>query len=206
VKIYSELVFPKLFDRVLSHQGFELNRLANLKKVRGRILEIGIGTGLNLDYYPQHVKRITAIEPNRGMRKVLRNKIAGHRIRVECHAGVAEALPFANESFDTVVSTLTFCSLTNIEAALGEIRRVLAPGGLLVFMEHGLSPAPKVAAVQRLLNPVQAIVGCGCKLTVNVKQELEKSRFKIHDLHMHYVGCGPKFLGHIYEGTATPLH
>src|SRR3569623_1000508 len=124
MNLYSEVVFPRLFEFVITHQGFESHRKALLNGVRGAILEVGIGTGLNLEYYPSWVKKLTAVEPNAGMREQLWKRTSDHRIEVECYDARAEALPFAAATFDTVVSTFTLCSFDDLQASLAEIKRV----------------------------------------------------------------------------------
>ncbi len=202
--LYENYIFPRLFDAVLNHQGFESSRGAALSAVRGRILEIGVGTGLNLDFYPGWVKQIDAIEPNSGMREQLWKKAAGHRIDVRCQCASAEKLPFKAGAFDTVVSTFTLCSLRDIQKGLGEIRRVLAPGGRLVFLDHGLAEDWWTAKMQHLLNPVQNLVGCGCRLTVDVEDELGRAHFVPRRYQKKFIGTGPRILGFVYQGVAIP--
>ncbi len=202
MNIYSDFIFPRMFDTVVRHQGFELSRHSLLARVRGRILELGIGTGLNLDHYPRWVKHITAVEPNPGMIERLEKRASGHRVSVDCRMTQAEDLPFTAGSFDTVISSLTLCSVGDLQKALMEVRRVLAPGGQFIFMDHGLSPEPRIAMTQKMLNPLQKLIGCGCQLTVDVEDEIRRAGFKIQELQSHYVGTGPKFLGHLYEGVA----
>ena len=121
----------------------------------GEVLEIGFGTGLNLPHYPEHVRRITTVDPNPGMGRLARRRIAESGIAVDQRALSGEALPFEDGSFDCVVSTWTLCSIPDAGRALGEIHRVLRPGGRFVFLEHGLSEDAKVRAWQRRLNPIQ---------------------------------------------------
>ncbi len=202
--IYSNYIFPKFFDVVVGHKIFDGKRAKALTQVSGKILEIGIGTGRCLDFYPSHVTEITAVDPNSGMKRELESKLKTQRIRVDFVLGSAEALPFRDASFQTVVSMLTMCSIPNLQQALCEIRRVLTPNGKLIFLDHGLSPDPTVARLQNFLNPVQNIVGCGCKLTVNVEAELKTAGFKIGQLENYYIERAPKFIGHIYDGVASP--
>ena len=114
-----------------------------LADVGGEVLEIGFGTGLNLPHYPEHVRRITTVDPNPGMNKLARRRIAESGIAVDQRALGGEALPFEDETFDCVVSTWTLCSIPEVGRALGEVYRVLRPGGRFVFLEHGLSDDPR---------------------------------------------------------------
>jgi ubiquinone/menaquinone biosynthesis C-methylase UbiE len=206
--IYSDYIFPRFYDFVVCHKGFDEQRPVLLQKAQGKILEIGIGTGLNLYFYPEHVAEITAIDPNPGMerqiRAKLKGKLHGRGMKVNFFLAGAENLPFKDTSFDTVVSTITMCTIPDLQKALSEIRRVLRPQGRLIFLDHGLSPEPRVARMQRFLNPLQNIIGCGCKLTVDVESELEAADFKITELKKYYVSPRPKVLTHVYEGEASP--
>ena len=117
-----------------------------------------MGTGLNLPHYPKHVRRIATVDPNPGMGNKLRQRIAETGIAVDQRLAHSEGLPFADETFDFVVSTLTLCSITQLEVAMREIHRVLKSGGRFVFLEHGLSDDPQVRKWQRRLNAIQRII------------------------------------------------
>lgn len=201
--LYSDYIFPKYFDCVIRLMGLEERRAEVLQGVEGKILEIGIGTGINLDYYPKHVKEITAIDPNPGMEKQLKAKLKEKSIKVNFVSAMAENLPFESASFHTVVSTITLCSLPHLQKALSEIGRVLGPEGKFIFLEHGLSHDAGIARLQRFLNPVQNFIGSGCKLTVDVEKELLQAGFQILSLKMDYVPRAPKILGYIYQGVAV---
>ena len=202
--IYSDYIFPMFYDQIVRHAIFADKRRETLKPVEGRVLEIGIGTGSNLDFYPESVSEIDAIDPNPGMEKQLRAKLLKKKIKVNFLIGSAEQLPYENETFQTVVSTLTMCSIPNLQKALSEISRVLTPNGKLIFFEHGLSAEPKIKRVQKFLNPIQNVVGCGCQLTVDVEAELTKADFTISSLKKDYLSNYPKFIAYIYEGCANP--
>ncbi|MGD9000862.1 MAG: class I SAM-dependent methyltransferase, partial [Granulosicoccaceae bacterium] len=132
---YSRVLFPWAMNLLMSRPAFSEQRVAVLKDVSGDILEIGFGTGLNLPHYPAHVSRLATIEPNPGMARYAARQIAESLIDVEQHVSSGEALPLADASFDTVVSTWTLCSIPDVERALREVRRVLKPGGRFLFLE-----------------------------------------------------------------------
>ncbi len=125
----------------MANRAFRKPRARTLAPARGRILEIGFGTGMNLKHYPASVTRIEAIDPDLDLDRFSGPRIASSRIDVDFHHLDAEHLPFEPESFDTVVSTLTLCSIPDVVHALGEIRRVLKPGGQFLFLEHGRARA-----------------------------------------------------------------
>lgn len=200
--IYSDVIFPAFFDQLARHKFFDERRGQALKRARGRILEIGAGTGLNLDYYPESVNELTALEPNPGMRKQFLRKAENHRIKSDFFLNGAERMPFENESFDTVVSTLTLCSIPKLPEALLEVKRVLTADGLFIFLDHGISDDARVAKLQRWLNPVQKVVGAGCQLTVDIEAAIKAAGFKIVELNKFNLEKAPKFVGSMYEGVA----
>jgi ubiquinone/menaquinone biosynthesis C-methylase UbiE len=143
--------------------GMRRNRRALLAQASGRVLEIGAGTGLNLGHYPDQVRELVLVEPEPAMRERLTRRTR----RAGSHAAVvdapAEALPFADGSFDTVVCTLVLCTVSAPDRALGEIGRVLRPNGRLLFIEHIRADSPTLAYLQdRLLEPWRRFA-CGCR-------------------------------------------
>ncbi len=147
----------RLYDPVLAlgeRRGMAARRLALLARARGRVLEIGAGTGRNLGAYPGAVEELVLTEPDAGMRGRLRRRVerAGHPAAIV--AAGAEALPFPDASFDTVVSTMVLCTVEDVAAAAAEARRVLRPGGRLLFAEHVRAGSPRLARWQdRLAGP-----------------------------------------------------
>jgi ubiquinone/menaquinone biosynthesis C-methylase UbiE len=200
---YSDSFFPRIYDWAMKHGHIEKHRDELLAHAHGSVLEIGIGTGLNLDHYPSSIREISAIDPNPGMENELRKKTRHHRIHVDFHRTGAEQLPFPDQSFETVVSTLTLCSIPDLSQALGEIKRVLKPGGEFLFFDHGLSPDPSTAKWQKGFNPVQKVIGSGCQLTRNIESELKEAGFQITRLRNFYLEQAPRIMGYIYEGSAT---
>ena len=200
--LYSRHIFPHIVN--LSLGGAKLARLRHqtLKEVEGKVLEIGFGTGLNLRHYPRRVREIDTIDPNPGMQKNSQKRIAKSDIKVHQHLLAGDTLPFAAETFDSVVSTWTLCSIDRVEQALREIYRVLKPKGRFYFLEHGLSPDPKVQVWQRRLTPLQKILADGCHLNRAVDDILDAERFKILQLKKFYYPRYPKIFGFFYQGIA----
>ncbi len=184
-------------DPRLSHYRKEV-----LSDVSGKVLEIGFGTGLNLAYYPDTVQKLTTVDPNPGMNKLAKNRIESSDIDVEVRILSGEDLPFKNETFDSVVSTWTLCSIAQVERALAEINRVLKPGGKFFFIEHGLSNEPQIQGWQNFLTPVQKIVGDGCHLNRPI-QSLVENQFQILQLDRFYAPKIPKTVGYMYKGVAV---
>jgi len=168
---WSDSIFPRFLDWV-ARDNRELRELRTraLLPAQGRVLELGFGTGLNLPHYPQSVQAIVAVDPNPGMAAIARRRMHDLGMAVTHHRISAESLPFDSGSFDSVVSTLTLCSIPDVHAALGEVRRVLRPGGQFLFMEHGRDPDPRVAKWQDRLNPLWKAVFDGCQVNRDISQ------------------------------------
>ena len=162
--IYSRLIFPRFCDWAMRNPRMARLRREVLSEVDGEILEIGFGTGLNLEHYPEHVRHLTAVDPGVGMARIARRRIEQSRVDVDLHVQTAEELPFEDERFDCVVSTWTLCSIQEAQRAVSEIGRVLKPGGRYIFLEHGLGDDPGVQRWQRRLTPLQRRVAGGCRL------------------------------------------
>lgn len=199
---YSQLIFPRLCDFVLDRPFVAKHRRELLSTVDGEVLEIGFGTGLNLAYYPEHVHKITVVDPNPGMQRQARRRIDRAGIEVDQRLLSSEELPFDNQVFDCVVSTFTLCSIEDVERALSEVFRVLKPGGRFLFLEHGLSPDANVQKWQRRLNWLQRRLGDNCRLDRNVSHLVREKPFENVRLDEFYLEQTPRTHGYIYKGTA----
>ena len=202
---YSKTILPKLLNTSMADKSLEEFRPKVLAKARGHVLEIGFGSGLNLPFYPKNVARLTAVDINPGMEKFARKVMADSPVKVELLVINGEELPFEDQSFDTVVSTWTLCSIEKIDQALREVRRVLRPDGQFIFIEHGLSPDAKVQKWQRRLNPFQKKLAGNCHLDRPIRSLIENQGFKIGELSEFYINKGPKVAGYFYQGIALPL-
>ena len=200
--IYHHCVFPYLLDFAMASKVWRPLRKRTLAQAQGRILEIGFGTGMNLQYYPSSVRRIEAIDPDVDLDRFSAPRIAASSIEVDFHHLDAEHLPFEAESFDTVTCTLTLCSIPDVEHALGEVRRVLKPGGRFLFLEHGLSPDPGVARWQHRLTPLQKRIGGGCHLDRPTAQLVGATGMALEGVRNYYLQRLPRFVGYMTEGAA----
>lgn len=201
---YTNKILPKLLNSAMADKSLESFRPTVLAKARGETLEIGFGGGLNLPFYPKAVTRLTAVDINPGMDKLARKAVADAPLKVDLRVINGEELPFEAGSFDTVVSTWTLCSISRIDKALSEIRRVLRPDGQFIFIEHGLSPDAKVQKWQRRLTPLQKRLAGNCHLDRPIKSLIESQGFKIGELSEFYIEKGPKVAGYFYQGIALP--
>jgi ubiquinone/menaquinone biosynthesis C-methylase UbiE len=200
---YSRVIFPRLCDFLLDRPFLAKYRRELLAGVRGKILEIGFGTGLNLPHYPEHVRQITVVDPNMGMHWRAQKRIAQAGIQVDHRVVGGERLPFEDNSFDCVVSTFTLCSIDDVNQALSEVYRVLKPGGRFLFLEHGLSPEPSVQKWQHRLNWLEMRLGDGCRLNRHMKQLVAAHPFVSVQVEEFYVEKNPKTHGYLYRGMAT---
>jgi len=202
MKFYENVIFPKFYDLLLDHKVFNEKRRESISKAKGRVLEVGVGTGLNLSYYSSDVSELVAVDPNPGMEKQFLKKAKDFAFITRFVLTGAESMPFDDNTFDSVVSTLALCSIGKLQEALTEVKRVLKPEGQFIFLDHGLSFDPSVQRWQRFLNPIQGCVGAGCSLTVNIEKELLEAGFQISELSNEYAEFAPKFLGYLYQGVA----
>lgn len=199
---YSQVILPHLLDFSMSSPQLGKYRQAVLAHVQGEVLEIGFGTGLNLSYYPERIQKLVTVDANPGMNQLAQKRIQQARIQVDNRVLNGESLPMPDQTFDSVVSTWTLCSIARVEQALQEIYRVLKPGGKFCFIEHGLSCDPGVRIWQNRLTPWQKILADGCHLNRNIQQLIE-AQFEIVQLEQFYAEGLPKAVGYLYQGVAT---
>jgi len=200
---YSRQVFPRLMDWLLDNRVFSGERRRALEFARGDVLEVGFGTGLNLPHYPSAVERLTVIDPNSALANRVARRISEARMPVEqLQLDASGRLPFEAASFDTIVTTLTLCSIDEVNAALREMRRVLRPDGRYLFLEHGRSDDPRVARRQDRFNPVQKVFACGCNLNRPIGDLIRDSGFAIIGLDRYVLPDTPRITGEMYRGIA----
>ncbi|MFQ4145268.1 class I SAM-dependent methyltransferase [Chlorogloeopsis sp. ULAP02] len=202
---YSQRILPYLLDWSLSDSSLAKYRQEVLAGVKGEVLEIGFGTGLNLSYYPEHIHKIITVDVNPGIHGLAQKRIQTSSITVDHKVLNGENLPMTDHTFDSVVSTWTLCSIENVEQALREIYRVLKPGGKFFFVDHGLSHEPEVQVWQNRLTPLQKRIAGGCHFNRNIRQLIE-SQFDIVSLEEFYAEKTPKIMGYFYKGVATKIN
>jgi ubiquinone/menaquinone biosynthesis C-methylase UbiE len=202
---YSKHIFPLILDWSVGAPEFGEYRRRALEPARGETLEIGFGTGLNLPYYPEAVDRLTAIDSENMLEDRVEKRVAACPIPVtRMRLDAQGRLPFEAHTFDTVVTTLTLCSIPDTAAALAEIRRVLKNEGRFVFFEHGRSDDPRVARRQDRFNPIQKIIGAGCNMNRRIDNLIEIAGFEIITLDRFLLPNAPRILAEMYRGVARP--
>ena len=199
---YSKVIFPRFYDCLMDKPFWGKYRKEQLANVDGDILEIGVGTGLNLPHYPAHVRRIVTVDPNPGMNKRLQRRIDQSGIEVDKRILSSEVLPFDDDVFDCVVSTITLCSISKVQQAMAELFRVLKRGGRILFLEHGISPDANVAKWQRRLNRFQRLFADGCTLTLDMPELLSTQPFGSVEVDNFYMEETPRTHGYMYRGVA----
>jgi len=200
---YDERVLPYLVHLTMRQETFFAYRQRVVQDAHGRVLEIGVGSGLNLPLYGEKVRQVTGLDPSPRLLSMARRVQAGSRVPFELIEASAEAIPLANESIDTVVSTWTLCSIPDALAALREMRRVLRPAGELRFIEHGRAPEATVRLWQDRLTPAWKRLAGGCHLNRPIRELLEDAGFRVERMDTGYMK-GPKPMTFMYEGQARP--
>lgn len=172
-----------------------------LASAHGKVLELGIGTGMNLPHYPETVTELHAVDPAQLLPKTIAARSARLPFPVRIQRDTAETLAYADRQFDYVVSTWTLCTIPDPVLALQEVGRVLKPGGKFLFLEHGRSDDRKIAAWQDRLNPIQNVIGCGCNLNRRIDQLIAQAGLHITQLDRFTMKDVPRLGGEMYRGT-----
>jgi len=201
MSFYDNWILPMILDFAMRQKPLVRYRSAVVGAARGRVLEIGVGSGLNLPFYGATVADVLGIDPSPRLLAMARRRAAEATVPIKLAVGSAMALPLADNSVDTIVMTWTLCSIPDPAAALAEMRRVLKPDGELLFVEHGLAPDPSIEAWQHRLTPLWQRIGGGCHLDRKMDALIEAAGFDISKLQTGYAP-GPRPLAFMYQGCA----
>jgi SAM-dependent methyltransferase len=202
--LYERHVLPKLLGFACGSPPIMKQRAKVVPTAEGRVLELGIGMGKNLAFYdPAKVSALVGVDPSAELRTAALAAPRPEGLSVAVEDGTAEALPFEDASFDTVVCTFTLCSVCGPAQALGEARRVLKPGGRFLFCEHGLAPDADVAKWQRRIEPVWKRLAGGCHLTRPVSEAIGAAGFRLGRVETMYLPGTPRFAGWNEWGEAA---
>jgi ubiquinone/menaquinone biosynthesis C-methylase UbiE len=200
---YQNQIIPLLIDLTMRQRNLAAYRSRVVPAAGGRVLEIGIGSGLNLPFYSRDAKHVIGLDPSPKLLSMARRNLRPDLSPVELIEGSAEAIPLEKGSVDTVVTTWTLCSIPDAGRALREMYRVLNPAGRLLFVEHGRAPEPNVCWWQDRLTPVWKHLGGGCHLNRAIKMLIEDGGFRFERFETGYMR-GPKLMTFMYEGSARP--
>lgn len=203
--LYARYVLPRLIDLAMRNKESARLRAEWLPNAHGDVLEIGVGSGLNLPFYSEEVRRVFGVDPSAELQRMARKKALGRQFEVQFLLQSAEdRTPLADSSIDSAVVTWTLCSIPNASRALQEVKRVLKPDGRLIFIEHGRAPDAAVAARQDWLTPMWKRVGGGCHLNRKVDEMIAGAGFRVTELKTFYLP-GPRPMTYTYQGLAETV-
>ncbi len=201
MRFYDRHILPRLTHLAMRQDLLLPYRRRAVSSARGRVLEIGIGSGLNLPLYPDAVDQVVGVDPSPELLSLADAASRSNLREVELIKGTAENLPLEDRSVDCVVTSWTLCSVSDPRQALSEIRRVLKPGGMFSFVEHGLAPEARVQKWQHRLTPIWSRCAGNCHLDRAPAALVEKSGLRTERLETGYA-AGPKPIVFMYEGLA----
>ena len=203
MRFYDERILPHITDFVCGTKMLRTHRERTCAGLRGNVVEIGFGSGLNVPFYPAAVDSVAAVEPADVGWRLASKRIAAARTPIERSGLDGQHLPFGDKTFDSALSTFTLCTIADVGAALREVRRVLKPGGTFHFVEHGLAPDRSVQKWQNRCNPIQNAVAGGCNLNRDIKQLIIDAGFEIREVDIFYEQGSPKTMGAMSLGVAV---
>lgn len=202
---YAERVFPHLMNKVMDTKQTRAVRKEVCADLAGDVVEIGFGTGHNLPYLPPTVRSLRVVEPSGVGVRLAADRIAASRVPVEVSGLDGQALPFEDGTADMVLCTWSLCSIPDPVRAVREMRRVLRPGGVLHFAEHGKAPDPGVLRWQQRINPVQNRLAAGCHLDRDIPAILAAGGLEVRGLSHRYEEGVPRAFGSLFTGEAIPV-
>ena len=203
MSLYAKYILPRITDLAMSNPETRRLRAAWIPHALGKVLEVGIGSGLNLEFYSSEVERVYGVDPSLELQRMARKRLGP--IDVEFLSQSAEEpLPLANASIDTVVLTWTLCSIADPQRALQEMKRVLKANGRLIFVEHGRAPDPGVVVWQDRLTPLWKRTCGGCHLNRRIDEIIKQAGFQIPELTTAYLP-GPRPMTYTYQGVAQSI-
>ena len=201
--LYNKYILPRVLNcscgsKPINHQRNKIVPLAE-----GIVLDIGIGSGLNIPFYDKSkIKYLYGLDPSKELIEMARSLANLNQIEIEFLECGAENIPLLDNSIDTVLITYTMCTIPDVTLSISEIRRVLKNNGKLLFCEHGLAPDPNIAKWQKRINPIWNKIAGGCNLNRNIPELIASSGFKVSNMEEMYLPNTPKFAGYNYWGVA----
>ena len=203
MSFYEERILPHVVNKACSLGQVMKLRSQLVPRAKGRVLEVGMGSGINLDFYnPNQIDMVYGLEPSEGMRRKALPNLNRSPVHVEWLGLPGEKIPLPDNSVDTVLLTFTLCTIPDWHAALLQMKRVLKPGGELLFLEHGESPHENTRKWQNRINPGWKKLAGGCNLNRQIADLIRQAGFELEELENLYMPNAPKIAGYIYKGVA----
>jgi len=200
---YDKYILPKFLNCACGTKPINYQREKIVPLAKGIVLDIGIGSGLNIPFYNKsNIDRLYGLDPSEELLKIAKPIAKKNELEIEFLQCGAEAIPLPDQSIDTVLITYTMCTIPDIKLSNSEIMRVLKPEGQLLFCEHGLAPDKNIAKWQRRINPIWSKIAGGCNLNRDIPKLITSSGFKISNMEEMYLPSTPKFAGYNYWGVA----
>ena len=203
-KTYEKYVLPKLLDTCCSTKPINYQRKKIVPNASGTVLEVGIGSGLNIPYYNlSGINKIYGLDPSPELCDLAHKNAINYEVEIDILINGAEEIKLESKTIDTVLITYTLCSISDLQQSLKEIKRVMKSDAVLMFCEHGIAPDIKTTKWQNRINPLWGKLFGGCNINRDIPNILSSSGFKIHNLEQMYLPSTPKIVGYNYWGTAT---
>ena len=203
MSLYDKYILPRLLNCACSAKPMIYQRQKVVPQAEGNVLEVGIGSGLNLPFYDKSkVKKIWGLDPSEELNRMASKVATEENLEVDFIISGAENIPLPDDHVDTVLITYTMCTIPEVEQANQEMKRVLKPGGKMIFCEHGKAPDPNIHKWQNRVNPFWKKIAGGCNLNRDIPDLIEASGFKLEKLETMYLPSTPKVAGYNYWGYA----
>lgn len=200
---YNKYILPKFINCACGSKPINYQRDKLVPYAKGIVLDIGIGSGLNIPFYNKsNINHLYGLDPSPELLETAMKVAKTHELEIEFLECGAESIPLPDDSIDTIVITYTMCTILDISLSNAEMLRVLKPNGKLLFCEHGLAPDERVAKWQKIINPVWNRIAGGCNLNRDIPKLIESSGLKISEIEEMYLPNTPKFAGYNYWGIA----
>ena len=205
MSLYGKYILPKLLNSCCSNPPMVYQRKKVVPLAEGDVLEVGIGSGLNLPFYDKSkINKLWGLDPSEELNKMAAEVAKEEEMEVDFIISGAEEIPLPDNKVDTVILTYTMCTIPDVDLANEEIKRVLKPEGKLIFCEHGIAPDENIYKWQKRINPIWKRIAGGCNLHRNIPEIIERSGFDIEEIDTMYLPSTPKFAGFNYWGFAKP--
>ena len=205
MSFYEKYILPRILNCACASEPITYQRKKVVPLAEGKILEVGIGSGLNLPFYDKSkIEEIWGIDPSEELNAIAKKVAIEECVNVNFITSSAEDIPFPSDYFDTVLITYTMCTIPSVLQANKEIRRVLKSSGKMIFCEHGVSPDENIKKWQKRLNSIWGKIAGGCNINRNIPMLIKSSGFKIIEMDEMYLPKTPRIAGYNYWGYAKP--